>query len=59
MHAAPPGKLNEKMGPLLACISVFSILLIFSRFLFLAFFSDCSFGNKDCSFGTSVFITER
>ena len=31
-----------KMGPLLACISVFSILLIFSRFLFLAFFKNFS-----------------
>ena len=40
--AAPPGRLNVKMGPLLACFSVFSVLLIFSRILLLAFFKNFS-----------------
>jgi len=37
---SPPGRLNVKIGPLLACISIFGILLIFTRFLFLAFFKN-------------------
>jgi len=42
VRSAPSSRLNVKIGPpLLACISVFSILLIF-RFLFLAFFKDFS-----------------
>jgi len=40
----PPGKLNvKKCAPMLACISVFSILLILSRILlaFFKIFSEC------------------
>jgi len=38
----PPGRINVKYGPWLACISVFSIILVFSRFLLLAFFKNLS-----------------
>ena len=38
----PPGRLNVKNGPLLACILVFNIIFLFSRFLFLAVFKDLS-----------------
>jgi len=38
MRTVPPGNLNVKTGPHLAYISVFNILMVFSRLLFSAFF---------------------
>jgi len=37
-----PGRINAKMGRWLSCILVFSIILIFSRFLLLAFLKNLS-----------------
>ena len=42
-RTAPPGKLNVKAGPPSADIMIFSIVLVFSRLSFFAFFGLFSF----------------
>jgi len=46
-RAASPGKLNVKTGPLLADISIFNILLLFSRLFFTPFGVLCFLASID------------